>query len=105
VAPLLAIILIPIVLAALELLTLRARSRSAGCWLERLPLDRRQNGADGETVVTAILEGAWRLILVAACWWMFRPHWPVSSAQEVGEGIAFVFFAVLALLGQIGDRD
>jgi hypothetical protein len=57
------------------------------------------------TVVTAVLEGAWRLILVAACWWMFRPHWPVSSAQEVGEGSAFVFFAVLACLGQIGDRD
>jgi hypothetical protein len=36
---------------------------------------------------------------------MFRPHWPVSSAQEVGEGIAFVFLAVLACLGQIGDRD
>jgi len=36
---------------------------------------------------------------------MFRPHWPLSGAQEVGEGIAFVLFAVLALLGQIGDRD
>jgi hypothetical protein len=55
--------------------------------------------------MTVLLEAVWRLFLVAVCWWMFRPHWPASGVQEVAEGLAFILVTVLAVLGQIGDRD
>jgi hypothetical protein len=68
-------------------------------------VDIRVTCADGEITVTAAFETAWRLFLVAVCWWLFRPHWPVSGTAEVAEGVAFLLFAALAVLGQIGDRD
>jgi hypothetical protein len=55
--------------------------------------------------VTLVFEATWRLFLVLVCWWLFKPHWPVSGTQELAEGAAFVCFAVLAVCGQIGDRD
>jgi hypothetical protein len=75
---------------------------SAARWIT---VDTPHSWADVEIAMTILFQAVWRLFLLAVCYWMFRPHWPVSGAAETLEGLAFLLFGALALLGQIGDRD